>query len=182
MSETRIEALIGKLIGSTIQGIHDERSKLGSNPQKVSDGGNESRHKQWDSSELFLHSYDGVLQCVPVGWQFPQCTLPVVYCHWHFGDQVKKIGPLKYLNYHDINVPTVTATRADGVYIIWQGCKQGDHYLDEVRTRMKQSDDAAKARGLLQVLLNRQKVLIALEQCKVCLGFVPLANKGGNGS
>ena len=43
---------------------------------------------------------------------------------------------------------------------------------------MKQSDDAAKARGLLQVLLNRQKVLFALEQCKDCLGFVPLTSKG----
>jgi hypothetical protein len=84
---------------------------------------------------------------------------------------------LKYLDYHDINFPTATNTSADGVCIIWQGCKQGDHYLDEFRTRMKQSDAAAEARGLLQVILNRQKVLFALEQCKDCLGFVPLTSK-----
>jgi hypothetical protein len=82
------------------------------------------------------------------------------------------------LDYHDVNFPTITNTSADGDCIIWQGCKQGVHYLDEVRARMKQSDDAAKARGLLQVLLNRQKVLIALEQCKDCLGVSPLTSKG----
>ena len=43
---------------------------------------------------------------------------------------------------------------------------------------MKQLDDVAKARGLLQVPLNRQKVLIALEQCKDCLGVSPLTSKG----
>ena len=43
---------------------------------------------------------------------------------------------------------------------------------------MKQSDAAAKARGLLQVLLKRQKVLIALEQCKDCLGVASLTSKG----
>jgi hypothetical protein len=42
---------------------------------------------------------------------------------------------------------------------------------------MKQLDDAIKARGLLQAPLNRQKVLIALEQCKDCLGFVPQTSK-----
>ena len=66
------------------------------------------------------------------------------------------------MDYIDVNFPTVTNTSADGVCIIWQGCKQGVHYLGEFRTRMKQSDDAAKARGLLQVLLNKQKDLFAL--------------------
>ena len=179
LSEKRMEGLIEKLIGSKIEGIHDEMRKLGSNSQKDSDGGNEkTRHKQWASSEIFLHPYDGVLRRVPVGWQFPQCTLPVAYCLWHFGDQVKKIGPLKYLDYHDINFPTVTTASADGVCIIWQGCKRGVHYLDEFRTIMKRLDDAAKARCLLQVPLNRQKVLIALEQCKDCLGVSPLTSKG----
>ena len=64
------------------------------------------------------------------------------------------------------------------VCIIWQGCKRGVHYLDEFRTIMKRLDDAAKARCLLQVPLNRQKVLIALEQCKDCLGVSPLTSKG----
>jgi hypothetical protein len=41
LSEARMEALIEKLIGLKIEGIHDEMRKLGSNPQKVSDGGNE---------------------------------------------------------------------------------------------------------------------------------------------
>jgi hypothetical protein len=40
LSETRMKALIEKLIGSKIEGIHDEMRKLGSNSQKVSDGGN----------------------------------------------------------------------------------------------------------------------------------------------
>jgi hypothetical protein len=76
LSETRMETLIEKWIGSKIEGIHDEMMKLGSNPQKVSDGGNaKTRHKQWAHSELFLHPYDGVIQCVPSGWQLPQCTL-----------------------------------------------------------------------------------------------------------
>jgi hypothetical protein len=35
-----MEALIEKLIGSKIEGIQDDLRKLGSNPQKVSDGGN----------------------------------------------------------------------------------------------------------------------------------------------
>ena len=62
LSETRMEALIEKLIGSKIEGIQDDLRKLGSNPQKVSDGGNiKTSHKQWASSELFLHPYDGVL-------------------------------------------------------------------------------------------------------------------------
>ena len=43
---------------------------------------------------------------------------------------------------------------------------------------MKQLDHAAKARGLLQVPLNRQKVMIALEQCKDYLGVAPLTSKG----
>ena len=60
------------------------------------------------------------------------------------------------------------------VCIIWQGCKQGVHYLDEIRTIRKQLDDAAKARGMLQVPLNRQKVLTALGYCKDCLGVAPL--------
>ena len=112
------------MIGSKIEGIHDEMRELRSNSQKVSDGGNEkTRHKQWASSEPFLHPYDGVLGHVPVGWQFPQCRLPVTYCLWYFGDQVKKIGPLKYLDCHDVNFPTATNTSADGVCIIWQGCK-----------------------------------------------------------
>ena len=84
---------------------------------------------------------------------------------------------MKYLDYHDINFATVTNTSADGVCIIWQGCKQGVHYLDEFRTIMKQLDHAAKARGLLQVPLNRQKVMIALEQCKDYLGVAPLDRK-----
>jgi hypothetical protein len=42
---------------------------------------------------------------------------------------------------------------------------------------MKQIDDAAKG-GLLQVPLNMQKVLIALEQCRDCLGVAPLTSKG----
>jgi hypothetical protein len=47
LSETRMEALIEKLIGSKIEGIQDDLRKLGSNPQKVSHGGNEkTRHKQ----------------------------------------------------------------------------------------------------------------------------------------
>jgi hypothetical protein len=62
LSETRMEALIEKLIGSKIEGIHDDLRKLGSNLQKDSDGGNEkTRHKIWASSDLFLHPYDGVL-------------------------------------------------------------------------------------------------------------------------
>ena len=40
LSETRMETLIEKLIGSKIEGIHDKMMKLGGNPQKVSDGGN----------------------------------------------------------------------------------------------------------------------------------------------
>ena len=40
LSETRMEALIEKLIGSKIEGIQDDLSKLRSNSQKVSDGGN----------------------------------------------------------------------------------------------------------------------------------------------
>ena len=61
LSETRMEALIEKLIGSKIEGIQDDLSKLRSNSQKVSDGGNKkTRHKQWASSELFLYPY-GVL-------------------------------------------------------------------------------------------------------------------------
>jgi hypothetical protein len=43
---------------------------------------------------------------------------------------------------------------------------------------MTQLDNAAKARALLQVPLNRQKVLFALEQCKDCLGVSPLTSKG----
>ena len=124
LSETRMEALIEKLIGLKIEGIHDEMRELRSNSQKDSDGGNKkTSHKQWASSELFLHPYYGVLRYVPVGWQFPQCRLPVTYCLWYFRDQVKKIRPLKYLDYYDVNSCTVTNTSADGVYIIWQGCK-----------------------------------------------------------
>ena len=179
LSETRMEALIEKLVGSKIKGIHDEMRKLGNNSQKVGDDGNAKiSHKQWTSSELFLHPYDGVLRRVPIGWQFPQCTLSVAYCLWHFGDQVKKIGPLKYLDYHDVNFPTVSGTSADGVCTIWQGCKRGVHYLDEFRTIMIRSDAAAKAKGLLQAPLTRQKVLMALEQCKDCLGVAPQTNKG----
>jgi hypothetical protein len=62
LSETRMETLIKKLIGSKIEGIHDDLRKLGSNPQQISDSGNEkTKYKQWASSELFLHPYDGVL-------------------------------------------------------------------------------------------------------------------------
>ena len=55
LSETRIEALIEKLIRSKIEGIHEEMRKLGGNPQKVSVGGNEkTRHKQCECSEFFF--------------------------------------------------------------------------------------------------------------------------------
>ena len=85
---------------------------------------------------------------------------------------------MKFWDYHDVNFRTVSGTSADEVCTVWQGCKQGVHYLDEFRTIMIQSDAAAKAKGLLQAPLTRQKVLMALEQCKDCLGVVPLTSKG----
>ena len=179
LSETRMEALFEKLIGSKIEGIHDEMKKLQCNQQVAGDGGNTKIGcKERFDSELFLHPHDGVFRQVPVGWQFPQCTLSVAYCLWHFGDQVKKIGPLKFLDSRDVNFPTITGTCADGVSIIWQGCRRGVHYLDEIRTIMTRLDDTAKVRGLLQAPLNRQKVLVAMEKCKDCLGVSPLTSKG----
>jgi hypothetical protein len=71
-----------------------------------------------------------------------------------------KMVPLKYLDYHYVNFPTITDTITDGVCITWQVYKQGIHYLDKFRTIMTQSDAAAQARGLLQAPLNRQKMLI----------------------
>jgi hypothetical protein len=32
----------------------------------------------------------------------------VPYCLWHFGDQVKKIGPLKYFDNRDVSFATIS--------------------------------------------------------------------------
>ena len=132
-----------------------------------------SRQSSFES-QLFLHPHDGILRCVPVGWQFPLCTVAIAYCLWHFGDQVKKIGPLKFLDNQDASFATIS----DGNKVIWCGCKRGMQYIDEFRILMKRLDGTAKSRGFLQLPLSREKVLIALEQCKDCLGISPLTPKG----
>ena len=150
LSETRMEALFEKLIGSNTEGLHVEMKKLQCNQLVDGDGGNTKiGSKERFDSELFLHPHDGVFCQVPVGRQFPQCTLLVAHCLWHFRDQVKKIGPLKFLDSRNINFPTNTGTSADGVSIIWQGCRQGVHYLDEIWTIVTQLDDDTKVKGLL---------------------------------
>ena len=172
LSETRMEALFETLIGSNIEEIHDEMKKLQYNQQIDGDGGKTKIGcKERYDSELFLHPHDWVFHQIPVDWQFPQCTLSVVYCLWHFEDQVKKIGPLKFLDSGDINFPTITGTCADGVCIIWQRFWQGVHFLDEIRTIMSQFDDGVKVRGLLLAPLYRQKVLVTMEKWKDCLEF-----------
>ena len=87
---------------------------------------------------------------------------------------MKKIGPLKYLDNRDVSFATIS----DGNKVIWCGCKRGMQYLDEFRILMKRLDGTAKSRGFLQLPLSREKVLIALEQCKDCFGISPLTPKG----
>jgi hypothetical protein len=54
LSETRIEGLIEKLIGSKIEGIQDDLRKLRSNSQKVSDGGNKKQGISNGQAQSFL--------------------------------------------------------------------------------------------------------------------------------
>ena len=54
LSETRMETLIEKLIGSKSEGIHEEMRKLGGNPQKVSDGGNKKQGTSNGQAQSFF--------------------------------------------------------------------------------------------------------------------------------
>ena len=100
LSETRMEAFFEMQFRSRIDGVHDKIRKLQCNEDSLGDGGNTKIGcKERLDSELFLHPHDGFFCCIPVGCQFPQCTLSVAYCLWYFGDQVKKIGPLTFLGW-----------------------------------------------------------------------------------
>ena len=78
------------------------------------------------------HPHDGLFWRVPVGWQFPLCTvLSVAYCLWHMGDDRNKIGPLQFLDNRDVSFETVTRENADGAngeeqVVCLESMKKGD--------------------------------------------------------
>ena len=92
LSESRMVQLIQKVVGSNLEGIKDQLNGMRNemminNEHNGADKVDTSRQSSFES-QLFLHPHDGILRCVPVGWQFPLCTVAIAsYCLlWHFED------------------------------------------------------------------------------------------------
>jgi hypothetical protein len=96
---------------------------------------------------LFLHS-DGKMRRIPPGWNFPLCTLAVLWEHWCSGDEVKNLSPLRRLDITDVQL-----------------VKRGGRTLSDVKFLMGKIEDEARRRGVWKDSMTREEVKKVYEKC-----------------
>lgn len=111
--------------------------------------------------EQYYHKSDGRYRRVPEKWTFPQVNLQIAYQHWHLGDRVKKVCPIKHMDKEDM-----------------KSVKRGRKNLNDFRWLMNIIDDEAREAGLLSGRPSAEEVNKAYKKGSEVLKFSNKTAKG----
>lgn len=145
LSETRITSLFNNCLESgKMKEMQDAINELrgtrdiGVRMEAGDEAGGPRRQANY---QQFLHMTDGRFRRVPPKWTFPQVNLQVAYLHWHLGDRVKKVCPVKQRDREDMKFVT-----------------RGRRNLNDFRWIMKIIDEKSRQAGLLPGLPSAEQV------------------------